>query len=133
VFENLEAGMSLAEITEVFDVTPEEVKAVLHFASESLLRHHLEKPMQSVIKIPRDLARELDLLAQAEHKRRTPYVVDLLWRDVRRNSPLVRGIPTIIRNWPKAALLMSRKSVPKPTNNSTPPFGRPDGSHFRSP
>ena len=33
VFENLEAGMSLAEITEVFDVTPEEVKAVLHFAS----------------------------------------------------------------------------------------------------
>lgn len=39
VFENLEAGMSLAEITEVFDVTPEEVKAVLHFATESL-----EKP-----------------------------------------------------------------------------------------
>jgi uncharacterized protein (DUF433 family) len=36
VFENLEAGMSLAEITEVFDVTPEEVKAVLRFASESL-------------------------------------------------------------------------------------------------
>jgi len=36
VFENLEAGMSLAEITEVFDVTSEEVKAVLHFASESL-------------------------------------------------------------------------------------------------
>jgi uncharacterized protein (DUF433 family) len=36
VFQNLEAGMSLDEITEVFDVTPEEVKAVLHFASESL-------------------------------------------------------------------------------------------------
>jgi len=36
VFENLEAGMSIDEITEVFDVTPEEVKAVLHFASESL-------------------------------------------------------------------------------------------------
>jgi uncharacterized protein (DUF433 family) len=36
VFANLEAGMSLGEITEVFDVTPEEVKAVLHFASESL-------------------------------------------------------------------------------------------------
>ena len=86
MFENLEAGMSLAEITEVFDVTPEEVKAVLHFASESLLRHHLEKPMQSVIKIPRDLARELDLLAQAEHKRLTPYVVDLLRRHVRRNK-----------------------------------------------
>jgi uncharacterized protein (DUF433 family) len=36
VFENLEAGMSVDEITEVFDVTPEEIKAVLHFASESL-------------------------------------------------------------------------------------------------
>ena len=36
VFENLEAGMSVREITEVFDVTPEEVKAVLHFATESL-------------------------------------------------------------------------------------------------
>jgi uncharacterized protein (DUF433 family) len=36
VFENLEAGMSPAEITEVFDVTLDEVKAVLHFASESL-------------------------------------------------------------------------------------------------
>jgi len=42
--------------------------------------------MQNVVKIPADLARELDLLAQAEHKRRTPYVVDLLWRDVRRNK-----------------------------------------------
>ncbi len=38
VFENLEAGMSLAEITEVFDVTPEEVKGVLHFATESLAK-----------------------------------------------------------------------------------------------
>jgi uncharacterized protein (DUF433 family) len=38
VFENLEAGMSLHEITEVFDATPEEVKAVLHFASESLAK-----------------------------------------------------------------------------------------------
>ena len=36
VFDNLEAGLSVDEITEVFDVTPEEVKAVLHFASESL-------------------------------------------------------------------------------------------------
>jgi hypothetical protein len=42
--------------------------------------------MQNVIKIPEELARELDLLAQSEHKRRTPYVVDLLWRDVRRNK-----------------------------------------------
>jgi uncharacterized protein (DUF433 family) len=38
VFENLEAGLSVEEITDVFDVTPEEVKAVLHFASESLAR-----------------------------------------------------------------------------------------------
>ena len=38
VFLNLEAGMSLREITEVFDVTPEEVKAVLHFASQSLIK-----------------------------------------------------------------------------------------------
>jgi uncharacterized protein (DUF433 family) len=37
VFDNLEAGMSLSEITEVFDVTPDEIKAVLHFASESLV------------------------------------------------------------------------------------------------
>jgi uncharacterized protein (DUF433 family) len=36
VFENLEAGMSVEEITEVFDVTPEAAKAVLHFACESL-------------------------------------------------------------------------------------------------
>jgi len=39
VFENLEAGMSMGEITEVFDVTPDEVKAVIHFAAKSL-----EKP-----------------------------------------------------------------------------------------
>ncbi len=38
VFDNLEAGMSLDDIVEVFDVTPEEVKAVLHFASDSLTR-----------------------------------------------------------------------------------------------
>jgi len=42
--------------------------------------------VQNVIKIPEELARELDQLAQAEHTRRTPYVVDLLWRDVRRNK-----------------------------------------------
>jgi uncharacterized protein (DUF433 family) len=38
VFENLEAGMSLEEITEVFDVTPEEIRAVLRFAVESLAK-----------------------------------------------------------------------------------------------
>ena len=43
VFDNLEAGMSVDEITEVFDVTPEEVRAVLHFASESLAAPALAK------------------------------------------------------------------------------------------
>ena len=38
VFENLESGMSLTEITEVFDVTPEEIRAVLRFAGESLAK-----------------------------------------------------------------------------------------------
>jgi uncharacterized protein (DUF433 family) len=38
VFDNLAAGLSVEEITEIFDVTPEEVKAVLHFASESLAK-----------------------------------------------------------------------------------------------
>ena len=38
ILENLEAGMSVDEITEVFDVTPEEVKAVLRFAAESLAK-----------------------------------------------------------------------------------------------
>jgi uncharacterized protein (DUF433 family) len=38
-FENLEAGLSLEEITETFDVSAEEIKAALRFASQSL-----EKP-----------------------------------------------------------------------------------------
>ena len=36
IFENLEAGLSVKEITEVFDATEQEVKAVLHFATQSL-------------------------------------------------------------------------------------------------
>ena len=36
IFENLEAGLSVKEITEIFDVTEEEVRAVLHFAAQSL-------------------------------------------------------------------------------------------------
>ncbi|SNT25368.1 Uncharacterized conserved protein, DUF433 family [Granulicella rosea] len=36
VFLNLEAGMSVEEITEVFDVTADEVRAVLQFAVASL-------------------------------------------------------------------------------------------------
>ncbi len=42
--------------------------------------------MSNVIKIPEELALELDLLAQAEQKRRPTYVLDVLWRDVRRNK-----------------------------------------------
>jgi hypothetical protein len=41
--------------------------------------------MSSVIKIPKDLADELDRLAGAEHKPRVAYAVDVLWRDVRRS------------------------------------------------
>ena len=36
IFENLEAGLSVKQITEVFDVTEQEVRAVLHFATQSL-------------------------------------------------------------------------------------------------
>ena len=36
IFANLEAGLSLREITEVFDVTEQEVRAVLHFVTQSL-------------------------------------------------------------------------------------------------
>ena len=42
--------------------------------------------MPSVIKIPEELAQELDRLAGAEHKPRAEYVIDVLWRDVRRNK-----------------------------------------------
>lgn len=36
VFENLEDGMTIKEVIEQFDVTPEQVKAVLEFAARSL-------------------------------------------------------------------------------------------------
>lgn len=36
IFENLEDGMTIAELTEQFDVTPEQIKAVLEFAARSL-------------------------------------------------------------------------------------------------
>jgi uncharacterized protein (DUF433 family) len=36
VFENLEDGMSIAEIKKQFDVTDEQIKAVLEFAARSL-------------------------------------------------------------------------------------------------
>ncbi len=36
VFANLEAGMSPEEITQEFDVTLDQIRAVLHFTSQSL-------------------------------------------------------------------------------------------------
>jgi len=42
--------------------------------------------MSAVIKIPEDLARELDRLAEAEDKERAAYAVDVLWRDVQRHK-----------------------------------------------
>jgi uncharacterized protein (DUF433 family) len=36
IFTNLQAGMSIQEITEVFDVKPEEVDAVVRFVTQSL-------------------------------------------------------------------------------------------------
>jgi uncharacterized protein (DUF433 family) len=36
VFENLEAGASIEEIAEWFDVAPDQIKAVLTFAAHSL-------------------------------------------------------------------------------------------------
>lgn len=36
VFDNLEAGATIDEIVEWFDVTPEQVKTVIEFASRSL-------------------------------------------------------------------------------------------------
>lgn len=42
--------------------------------------------MASVVEIPASLAHELDQLAESEHKQRTAYVVDVLWRDMKRNK-----------------------------------------------
>ncbi len=36
VFENLEAGATIDEIVDWFDVTPDQVKAVIEFAARSL-------------------------------------------------------------------------------------------------
>src|ERR1700742_3803288 len=46
---------------------------------------HDREHMPSMIKIPKDLADELERLASAEHKPRVAYAVDVLWRDVRRS------------------------------------------------
>jgi uncharacterized protein (DUF433 family) len=45
VFENLEDGMTIDEITEQYDVTREQVKAVIDFAARSLERSAPEVPM----------------------------------------------------------------------------------------
>jgi len=42
IFENLEAGASIQEIAEWFDVRPEQIKEVLEFAARSL-----DTPVQS--------------------------------------------------------------------------------------
>jgi uncharacterized protein (DUF433 family) len=42
IFENLEAGASIQEIAEWFDVKPEQIKEVLEFAARSL-----DVPVQS--------------------------------------------------------------------------------------
>ena len=44
VFLNLEAGMSPREITEEFDVSLDQIQAVLHFASQSLEKEPLMVP-----------------------------------------------------------------------------------------
>ncbi len=38
VFDNLEAGMSIDEIVEVFEVTEEEVRSVVQFATVGLVK-----------------------------------------------------------------------------------------------
>jgi hypothetical protein len=58
--------------------------------------------MPSVIKIPEELAQDLDRLAGAEHKPRATYVVDLLWRDVRRNKQR-ESLPLSAEAWNPAA------------------------------
>jgi uncharacterized protein (DUF433 family) len=42
IFENLEAGASIEKITEWFDVTSEQIKAVLEFAARSLMLRRMD-------------------------------------------------------------------------------------------
>ncbi len=44
VFENLEAGASIEDIAEWFDITPEQIKTVLEFAARSLDAPAAEQP-----------------------------------------------------------------------------------------
>ena len=61
VFENLEAGMSVDEITEVFDVTAEEIRSVLHFAAQSLTKSSSARLMKVLFDngTPKPIARSL--------------------------------------------------------------------------
>ena len=76
--------------------------------------------MPIVIKIPEELAHDLDRLAGAEHKPRATYVIDLLWRDVRLNKQREAlrlssgpGIPRRTLNLLRAGPLTSIRSGPK--------------------
>lgn len=44
VFENLEAGASIEEIAEWFDIMPEQIRTVLEFAARSLDAPAFEQP-----------------------------------------------------------------------------------------
>ena len=44
VFDNLEAGASIEDIAEWFDITPEQIKTVLEFAARSLDAPAPEQP-----------------------------------------------------------------------------------------
>jgi uncharacterized protein (DUF433 family) len=44
VFENLEAGASIEDIAEWFDITPAQIKTVLEFAARSLEAPVTEQP-----------------------------------------------------------------------------------------
>ena len=49
VFENIEAGLSIEEVMEEFDVTREQIKAVLEFTARSL-----DAPVQASAETPAD-------------------------------------------------------------------------------
>ena len=55
VFENLEAGATFDEIVEWFDVTPEQVKAVIEFAARSLEALASRRNRPRVFELPRDI------------------------------------------------------------------------------
>jgi len=77
----------------------------------------LEVP-DHVIKIPEDLAHELDRVAGAEHKRRAIYAIDVCGGMYGATNsgrlldfPRVHGIQTITRSWPRAGRTMLKRCV----------------------